>query len=208
MVRMADGAASNDAACVALALGGDREAFRELVERHSRSIFRLAYRMTGNEHDAEEVVQETFLRAYRRLSRFESRANFGTWLYRIGVNCSLDLMRKRRSQHEQETSRHEDEETSDAMAQMPSTAPAPDRLLLSAELGRHVDAALARLSPMERAAFLMRHFEGLSIEEIGRALGLRTSATKNSVFRAVQKLRHALEPFVAAAPARVPGANR
>src|SRR6266851_2980676 len=86
-----------DAATVARARAGDGDAFRALVERHSRSIFRLAYRMTGNEHDAEDVVQETFLRAYRRLNRFESRSDFGTWLYRIGVNCALDLMRKRRS---------------------------------------------------------------------------------------------------------------
>ena len=76
-----------DAAVVSRARAGDDEAFRALVERHSRSIFRLAYRMTGSESDAEDVVQETFLRAYRQLNRFEARANFGTWLYRIGVNC-------------------------------------------------------------------------------------------------------------------------
>src|SRR5512145_1862254 len=84
-----------DAAAVALARGGDSEAFRALVERHSRAVFRLAHRMTGNAHDAEDVVQETFLRAYRQLGRFESRANFGTWLHRIAVNCSIDLIRSR-----------------------------------------------------------------------------------------------------------------
>src|SRR6202161_1248424 len=97
MTRMQGG----DAAQVTLAMGGDQDAYRALVERHSRSLFRLAYRMTGNEHDAEEVVQEAMLRAYRRLDRFESRSNFGTWLYRIGVNCALDLMRKRRSEMDQ-----------------------------------------------------------------------------------------------------------
>src|ERR1700745_1217007 len=89
-----------DAAIVAQALADDRDAFRVLVERHSRTLFRLAYRMTGNEQDAEEIVQDAFLRAYRRLDRFESRANFGTWLYRIAVNCSLDLMRKRKPEIE------------------------------------------------------------------------------------------------------------
>src|SRR6188768_3167796 len=84
-----------DAAAVALAREGDSDAFRALVERHSRAVFRLAHRMTGNAQDAEDVVQETFLKAYRQLSRFESRANFSTWLHRIAVNCSIDLMRAR-----------------------------------------------------------------------------------------------------------------
>src|SRR5215213_3178627 len=84
-----------DAAAVALARDGDSEAFRALVERHSRAVFRLAHRMTGNASDAEDVVQETFLRAYKQLGRFESRANFSTWLHRIAVNCSIDLIRAR-----------------------------------------------------------------------------------------------------------------
>jgi len=96
--------------------------------------------------------------------------------------------------------------------ELPSPDPAPDRLLLSAELGRQVAKALGALSPTERAAFLLRHFEGQSIEEIGQALGLRASATKNSVFRAVQKLRRALEPFVQVKPnvaaSRAPSPNQ
>jgi RNA polymerase sigma-70 factor (ECF subfamily) len=195
-----------DAVHVAQALAGDRDAFRVLVERHSRTLFRLAYRMTGNEQDAEEVVQDTFLRAYRRLDRFESRANFGTWLYRIAVNCSLDLRRKRRP--ELEHREPEDAEGSEVVAKIPSAGPAPDRLLLSAELGSHVQKALQELSSMERAAFLLRHFEGLSIEEISQTLGLRTSATKNTVFRAVQKLRRTLEPFVKPTAASAAGGTQ
>ncbi len=195
------GMEASDAAQVAQALAGDQDAFRALVERHSGSLFRLAYRMTGNEHDAEEVVQETFLRAYRRLNRFESRASFGTWIYRIGVNCSLDLMRKVRTERSQKVTDDSTEEL-DMMERMPSEDPAPDRLLLSTELRGHVAAALDTLSATERAAFVLRHFEGRSIEEIGKTLGLRASATKNSVFRAVQKLRHALEPHVQSLPSR------
>src|SRR5262244_4298156 len=92
--------AADAAAVLARARQGDSEAFRALVERHSRSVFRLAFRMTGNEQDAEDVVQEAFLRAYKQLGRFESRANFGTWLYRIVANCSVDLMRARQSRHD------------------------------------------------------------------------------------------------------------
>lgn len=75
---------------------GDSDAFQLLVERHGRAIFRLAYRITGNEEDAEDVVQETFLKAYREIDRYESRCSFSTWLYRIASNCSLDLIRKRK----------------------------------------------------------------------------------------------------------------
>jgi RNA polymerase sigma-70 factor (ECF subfamily) len=84
-----------DAATVAMARDGDSEAFRVLVERHGRAVFRLAHRMTGSASDAEDVVQETFLKAYKQLGRFESRSDFGTWLHRIAVNCSIDLIRSR-----------------------------------------------------------------------------------------------------------------
>lgn len=186
----------SDAAAVQQALAGDRDAFRVLVDRHSRSIFRLAYRMTANEHDAEEVVQETFLRAYRRLSKFEARSNFGTWLYRIGINCSLDFRRSR--QRHEERREPDDPEGNPAVQQLPSDAPAADRVVFSGELGAAVERTMNELSDVERSAFVLRHFEGLSIEEIGKTLGLRTSATKNSIFRAVQKLRRALEPMVSA----------
>ena len=86
----------NDLGLVTKARTGDTDAFRVLVERHSRALFRLAYRMTGNQQDAEDVVQDSFLRAYKQLARFDERASFGTWLYRIAINCSLDLVRSRK----------------------------------------------------------------------------------------------------------------
>ncbi len=181
---------SQDAA-LARAREGDSEAFRALVERHSRSVFRLAYRMTGNEQDAEDVVQESFLRAYKQLGRFEARANFGTWLYRIVANCSVDLMRARQARHDQTRA-----DSLDAVVELPAAdVPGPERLARSAEVNRRVQAALTALSPLERAAFTLRHYEGRSIDEISRTLGLGTSAAKHSVFRAVKKLRVALEPL-------------
>ena len=193
--------ADTDAAQVALVLGGDPDAFRVLVERHGRRLFRLAYRMTGNEHDAEEIVQDAFLRAYRRLDRFEARSNFGTWLYRICANCALDLMRRQRADQtrREPAPRDDDPDASDPLEAAASADPGPERLVLSAELGAGVRAAMNSLSATERAAFLLRHVEGFSIEEIARSLGLNTGATKNSVFRAVQKLRRHLDPLVSAA---------
>ncbi len=182
-----------DAAAVALARDGDSEAFRSLVERHSRAVYRLAHRMTGNPQDAEDVVQETFLRAYRQLGRFESRANFGTWLHRIAVNCSIDLIRSRR--HQESGADAADLEHFEGAAE-DRDDPSPERLMLSTEVQERVGRAMASLSHMERAAFVLRHFEGQSIEEISRALGLKANAAKHSVFRAVRKMRLALEPFV------------
>ena len=87
---------ATDLAAVERTRGGDTAAFRVLVERYGRSVFRLAFRMTGNEFDAEDVVQETFLRAFKQLDSYESRSSFGTWLYRIAANYSLDLIRSRK----------------------------------------------------------------------------------------------------------------
>jgi RNA polymerase sigma-70 factor (ECF subfamily) len=186
----------HDAAAVAKARGGDSEAFRLLVERHSRSVYKVAFRITGNAADAEDVVQETFLKAYRQLDRFEQRASFGTWLHRIAWNCSVDLLRSR--------PKREQTEEVDTLEQLGSTqaavtggmSPSPERLMASVQVGDRVKAAMARLSPLERAAFVMRHYEGRSIDEISRALEIRENAAKHSIFRAVRKMRVALEPFV------------
>src|SRR3984893_19492237 len=123
--------ATEAAAVLARARQGDSDAFRVLVERHSRSVFRLAFRMTGNEQDAEDVVQESFLRAYRPLGRFESRANFGTWLYRIAANCSVDLMRAKQARRDQARADSLDE--IDAVPP-PAQSPGPERLAQSAEI--------------------------------------------------------------------------
>ena len=179
------------AAVLARARQGDGDAFRALVERHSHAVFRLAYRMTGNEQDAEDVVQESFLRAYRQLGRFEARANFGTWLYRIVANCSVDLMRVRQSRQDQSRA----ESLEDIEPSMAGEGHGPDRLAESAEIGQRVADAMRELSPLERAAFTLRHHEGRSIQEISKMLGLGTSAAKHSVFRAVRKLRVSLAPL-------------
>ena len=185
-----------DAAAVALARDGDSEAFRALVERHGRAVYRVAHRMTGNPSDAEDVVQETFLRAYKQLGRFESRANFGTWLHRIAVNCSIDLIRSR--PHRESAHDTVDLEQFVPAGGSDAGRASPERLMLSTEVQQHVNAAMGSLSPMERAAFMLRHFEGHSIDAIGSSLGLKSNAAKHSVFRAVRKMRIALEPFVEA----------
>ena len=178
------------AAVLARASGGDGEAFGLLVNSHARTGFRLAYRLTGDERDAEDVVQESFIRAHRQLGRFEARSNFGTWLHRIVVNCAMDSLRARQTRRT--------ERLSGVVEDAPDTAsgqPSPERLALSTEIRRRVDASMAGLTPQERVAFALRHYEGRSIDEIGRTLGVQKSAAKHAVFRAVKKIRIALEPL-------------
>jgi RNA polymerase sigma-70 factor (ECF subfamily) len=189
----------SDALAVERTLAGDRQAFRVLVERHSTSVFRLAYRMTGNQHDAEEVVQEAFLRAYQKLRQFDGRANFGTWVYRIAANYAIDQMRQRRSEEakrEPSGRAGADGVEIDPAALVPDAAPSPERLAQSGELADQMRRALKSLTPAERTAFVMRHWGGSGIEEIAEALKSSSSAAKNTVFRSVQKLRQALGPFV------------
>ncbi len=124
----------SERAAIEQARAGDGEAFRVLVKQHSRAVFRLAYRMTGNEQDAEDMVQETFLRAYRQIGRFDSRSKFSTWLCRIATNCSLDLLRTRQRRRELDSS---------AAPSPVADEPGPDRLVLSQQVQQKVAAALA-----------------------------------------------------------------
>ena len=198
-VDSAQAIAESDALAVERTLAGDRDAYRVLVERHSHSVFRLAYRMTGNRHDAEEVVQEAFLRGYQKLGQFAARANFGTWVYRIAANYAIDRMRQRQKEDaRREATRAEDADgtENDPVNRVQDEAPTPERLTQSLELRKQMEQALAALSEAERTAFVMRHWEGCGIEEIAGVLKSSSSAAKNTVFRAVQKLRNALQPFV------------
>ena len=178
-----------EAFVLAQARRGNREAFRTLVERHSRAVFRVAFRVTGNEQDAEDVVQDTFVKAFTELPRFEGRAGFGTWVHRIAANCAVDLLRKR--VRELATTL---DEASPAAARLASAEPGPERQTAGRELRDRLEAAMASLSPLERAAFTLRHLEQRPVEEIASTLGQSAAAARHSVFRAVSKIRRALAP--------------
>lgn len=176
--------------------GSASDSFRALVEEHSPMVFRLAHRMTGNVSDAEDVVQETFLKAHRSLAGFHERARFGTWVYRIAVNAAIDVIRRR---GRVTAARRTFDDDPPVVETIPSTAPLPDRIAMSAQIQRDVTAALTRLSPRERAAFVLRHMEGMPIEQIAQILKIGPNAVKQTVFRAVQKLRRDLAPLAGVA---------
>jgi RNA polymerase sigma-70 factor (ECF subfamily) len=190
MFNMGQNGGASDAAAIQAVLAGDRDAYGELVRRHTRMLFRLAYRMMGNEADADDVVQDAFLRAYQKLATFESRADFGTWIYRIAVHCALDKLARRRTEQTRRVSEETDPE--EGAIQVPDLSPDPERLALSAEIAALHEVAMRALTPMERTAFILRHMEDRSTEEIAVALNVTPNTAKQSVYRAVQKVRHRL----------------
>ena len=176
--------------------GTAADSFRAVVEEHSRMVFRLAWRMTGNAQDAEDVVQDTFLKAHRSFGRFDARASVTTWIYRIAVNASIDVLRRRR--HSTSPLPVGSGE-SDPMEALPSGDPLPDRVAFAGQVDRRVASALSLLSARERAAFVLRHLEGMPVERIAGVLRIGPNAVKQTVFRAVQKLRRDLAPLAGVA---------
>jgi RNA polymerase sigma-70 factor (ECF subfamily) len=177
----------NDHAVIRAILAGDKQAYGALVKSHSQSLFRVAFRITGNQAVAEDVVQEAFLRGYQKLESFESRANFGTWIYRIAVRCALDRIDGHGANENCQVGERSDREQNEV--QVADHAAGPDRLLLSSEIGAMREDAMHSLTPIERTAFVLRHVEDRSMEEIGATLGIQPNAAKQAVFRAVHKLR-------------------
>jgi RNA polymerase sigma-70 factor (ECF subfamily) len=183
MIRMG----KNDHAAVRAILAGDKEAYGALVARHSHILLRVAFRITGNEADAEDVVQEAFLRGYQKLESFEARSSFGTWIYRIAVRGALDRISRGPAVDFSRVAGATDPEQDEV--QVADTAASPERLLLSGEIGAMQEFALQSLTATERTAFVLRHMEDCATEEIAAALGIAPNAAKQAVFRAVKKLR-------------------
>jgi RNA polymerase sigma-70 factor, ECF subfamily len=172
----------DDEALVAQALDGQPRAFDALVDRYHEGCFRFAWRMLGNAHDAEDVVQETFVRAYRHLGRFDPHRSFHAWLYRILVNrVRTRAGRDRRWAHRVR---------SDSAAI--ERAPSPDRNG-SWELRDRLQKALARLDPGVREAVVLKLGEGLAYAEISDRTGVSIPALKMRVLRGREALRHDLE---------------
>lgn len=170
------------------------ESLRHLVDLHGRYLYRLAYRVLGHPQDAEDAVQEAFLRAFKSLDRYDRSASFRAWISRITMNHCLDVLRRRRWQAPMPSS------GDDRPAFEPTAGEAcPERLARSSEVRVRLREGLSQLTEQERTAFLMRHCEGEPIATIASALGTSQGAAKNCVFRAVQKLRRRLEPLMGGA---------
>jgi RNA polymerase sigma-70 factor (ECF subfamily) len=173
-------------------LAGDRDAFRVLMDRHLPTVLRMTYRVTGNAVDAEEAAQEAFLLAYKKLPTFREQAAFGTWVYRIAMNCSLSLVERRSRNITWDAVSLEPGSPTDNLAVSPR--PTPEAELLHNEALHRRERAMLTLTPMERTAFILRHMEDQPIQIIADALGVPANSAKQAIFRAVAKLRRELAP--------------
>ncbi len=183
-----------DGALVLAAKNGDRSAFDALVNRHERAVFRLARNITHDVADAEEVLQDTFLQAFRHLGRFQGGSGFSTWLTRIAINQALMLLRKRSNKVVSLDSPKGSQE--DFMPrEIADWGPTPEQRYTTTELREILADTVSRLSPALRIVFQLRDVEELSTEETARALGISCAAVKSRLLRARLCLRERLNRF-------------
>jgi RNA polymerase sigma-70 factor (ECF subfamily) len=173
-------------ALVAAAIDGDRRAFDELVRQTYHDTYTLAYRLTGNEEDARDVVQESYLRAWKGLKRFRGDAAFSTWLYRITANAAYTNLKKHR--------RHRHEPIGDDLFELPDRRPGvdPESLAEVSSLRDEVAVAIEALPPKLRAVVVLRDVYGLPHEDIADELGISVSAAKVRLHRARRRLHDEL----------------
>jgi RNA polymerase sigma-70 factor (ECF subfamily) len=184
--------ADQDALLVAAAKGSDSRAFELLVVRHERKIFSMAQRITRNREDAEDVMQQSFQKAFIHLKKFEGKCLFHTWLTRIAINEARMLLRKKRRSHEVpiEVSRTKTE--SALPPDFLDSAPNPEDSCLDREQEQILSAALNKLTPATRKAIELRELGQLSTEETALAMGLSVAAVKGRVFHGRRRLRETL----------------
>jgi len=162
------------------------QSFRQLVETHQRSVYWLARDLTGNHHDAEDLSQEVFLKAYRGLSGFRGDARVDTWLRRIAVNTYLNRRRKKALRFMQLFGDADEPDAS------PSAEPAPDVSADGSIVKAHIERAMQVLSDRERTAFILRHWHEMSVREVAAAMDVAEGTIKSLLFRAGKKLRSEL----------------
>lgn len=170
---------------------GETAAFRELVERHHKTVYFLALDLCGHHHDAEDLSQEVFLKAYRYLPNFRGEARFSSWLYRITMNCFMDTRRRKRLQTLPFPGDAPGENHPPELS-LPDPAADPGASARSDELQRHIRRALDRLSPRERSVFVLRHYQELPLKEIAEMLEIAEGTVKALLFRAIKRLQKEL----------------
>ncbi len=189
----------SDKQLVAEAKAGNHQAFEKLVERHEDKVYGLALRMMGNEADAEDVLQDTFLSAYKALKNFKEKAAFSTWLYRLATNAALMKLRKKKG----DKTIPLDEQMAEFVPnpEIRDWSAAPDSILEGKELKEIMEQAIQSLPDMYRAVFLLKDVERLRNNEIASILNISVSAVKSRLHRARLHLRKLIGQYLAGEPA-------
>jgi RNA polymerase sigma-70 factor, ECF subfamily len=171
---------------------GNHAAFERLVYAHDQRVLKLALRITGSEADAQDIYQETFLKAFRKLTSFRLECTFSTWIYRIATNVCLDHLRRKRTRNETSaTEVNTDGAEYDLLNQVQDDRPPsnPEQQVLGREIGMHISQALKKLTPRERIIFELKHHQGLTLSTMSGILNCSEATIKTTLFRARQKLR-------------------
>ena len=189
----ASSAGVDDTILVRRAQQGDTAAFEELIRNYDRSVLRLAMHLTDSTEDAQDIYQETFLRAYRDIARFRFECSFYTWIYRIATNLCGDYLRRRQdgysySEHRSGENDGQEETILDRASEQRAGA-SPERAALNGELKNQIRRALNKLSARERLVFELRHYEGLKLQTVASILSATENTVKNTFLRATHKLR-------------------
>lgn len=174
---------------------GDRAEFSRLVEAYSANIYRLAMKLLGNQQDAEDVLQETFMKAYRHLNGFDGRSRLSTWLFRIATNEALMILRRQRPNVFSIDEPVEAEDGDQEPVQIVDWCCLPERELMSKETRKNLDGAIERLPHTLRVVFLLRDIENQSTAETAEVLGLSETAVKTRLSRARMRLREDLSMY-------------
>jgi RNA polymerase sigma-70 factor, ECF subfamily len=181
--------ASSDESLLKAAKCGRSDAFGQLCDRHAKQVYRAAFRITRNQEDAEDAVQESFLRAFTHLSAFDERAQFSTWLTRIVINSALMILRKGRRKRDLYMDAPDSEFSNEAFFQIPDAGPDPEENYLCREQKQIVRHAVDKLKPCVRRVVQVTHLEECSIQETADKLRISTAATKARLLRARWSLR-------------------
>ncbi|TMV18298.1 RNA polymerase sigma factor SigW [Paenibacillus thermoaerophilus] len=177
---------------VRLAREGEREAFAELVGLYQDKLYHLAYRMLYQAQEAEDIVQETFLRVYANLHRYDETQKFSTWIFRIATNLCIDRIRKRKANFSLDAELS-DGEGSDWYAMLPGDEPTPESRLMLTETQEQIRSAIDGLPEKYRAIVILRYLHDLSLQEIGEIMGMPVTTIKTRVHRGREALRNKLE---------------
>ena len=185
---------SDEAALVSAAKAGDVSAFEELVNRYETKIFRLGMNITQNREDAEDVMQDAFLKSYQSLNRFQGDSRFYTWLVRIAINEALMKLRKRRpNQFSLDEPVAGEEEP--VFRELKDWGPSPEQRFAQTELNEILSRVIGELEPIYRVVFLLRDVEEISTEETAQILGISVAAVKSRLLRARLQLREKLDKY-------------
>lgn len=168
---------------------GDASAFRELVEGHKHQVYYLALDLTGNHHDAEDLSQEVFIKAYRGFGRFRSGSKISSWLHRITVNAYIDSTRRKAHKMVSPTDKKNEDDADPLETAADGVTGNPERAATSSAITHHVDAALGELSEKERTVFVMRHYHDMPLREISDSLKVAEGTVKSLLFRSIRKMR-------------------